>query len=81
MVQCVLRHEVDAVLSMDFDPTKGSLLGLQVASYLDKPGDVIKLDVTMTTLPDGALYASKIVLDGESKKIKVDIQNAGHRVK
>ena len=41
--------------------------------------DAVTLDVTMKTLPDGALYASDIALDATAKKLKVDIQNTGHR--
>ena len=67
------------MLSVNVDPTTNQVLGLQVASYLKKPDDAVTLDVTMTTLQDGALYASEIVLDGESKSIKVNIQNTGHR--
>jgi hypothetical protein len=66
-------------LSVFLDPTTNHLLGLQVSSYLKKPKDAVTLDVTMTTLQDGALYASEIVLDGKSKDIKVDIKNSGHR--
>ncbi len=51
-----------------------------MASYLEKPDDAVTLDVTMTTLQDGALYASEVVLDGKSKDIKVDIRNTGHRL-
>jgi len=68
------------VLSVNLDPTTNQLLGLQVASYLDKPDDAVLLDVTMATLQDGAIYASEIVLDGESKSIKVDIKNTGYRL-
>ena len=68
------------MLSVDLDPTTNHLLGLHVASYLDKPDDAVTLDVTMATLQDGALYASEVVLDGESKSIKVDIRNTGHRL-
>ena len=67
------------MLSVSFDPTTNRLLGLKVDSYLKKPDDAVTLDVTMNTLPDGAIYASKIVLDGQSKAIKVDIRNTGHR--
>jgi hypothetical protein len=81
-VQLQFRDYLKAgdVLSVNLDPTTNRLLGLQVASYLKKPDDAVTLDVTMTTLEDGALYASEIILDGESKHIKVDIRNTGHRV-
>jgi hypothetical protein len=69
------------VLSVNVDPTTNRLLGMHVASYLEKPDDAVTLDVTMTTLQDGALYASKILLNGESESVEVDIQNSGHRPK
>jgi hypothetical protein len=68
------------VLSVYLDPSTNHLQGLRVSSYLEKPDDVVTLDVTMTTLSDGALYASEIVLVGQSKEITVDIKNSGHRL-
>ena len=65
-------------LSITLDPATNHLLGVQVDSYLKKPEDAVTLDVTMNTLQDGALYASEIVLNGESKHLRVDVQNTGY---
>ncbi len=51
-----------------------------MSSYLGKPDDLVTLDVTMNTLTDGAIYPSEIVLVAQSKEIKVDIRNSGHRL-
>ena len=68
------------VLSVYLDPSTNHLLGMRVSSYLGKPDDLVTLDVTMTTLSDGAMYPSGIVLVAQSKEIKVDIRNSGHRL-
>jgi len=72
-------HKAGDVLSIYIDPTTNHLLGLNVSTYLEKPDDLVTLDVTMTTLGDGAIYPSEIMLNGVSKSIKVDIRNTGHR--
>ena len=68
------------VLSVYLDPSTNRLLGVRVSTYLGKPDDLVTLDVTMTTLSDGAIYPSEIVLVAQSKEIKVDIRNSGHRL-
>ena len=67
------------VLTVDVDPTANRLLGLTVDTYLDTPEDAITLAVQMTTLPDGAVYASQTTLNAPAKNIQVVIGNAGHR--
>jgi hypothetical protein len=67
------------VLSIDLDPAAGRLLGLNVSSYIEKPDEPVTLAVQMATLPDGALYAAKTVLDAKAKNIQVVITNSGHR--
>ena len=66
-------------LTIDLDAAANRLLGLSVNSYLDKPEDAVTLAVQMTTLPDGALYASQTTLDAKAKNITVVIQNSGYR--
>ena len=61
------------------DGTANRLLGLNVNSYLDKPEDTVTLAVQMTTLPDGALFASETTLDAKAKNIRVVIQNSGFK--
>ena len=67
------------VLSVYLDPSTNRLLGVRVSTYLEKPEDLVTLDVTMATLSDGATYPTEIVLVAQSKEIKVDIRNSGHR--
>jgi len=50
-----------------------------VASYLDKADDAVALAVQLGTLADGASYTAQTTLDAAAKKIRVVIQNAGHR--
>ncbi len=66
-------------LTIDMDGTANRLLGLNVNSYLDKPEDTVTLAVQMTTLPDGALFASETTLDAKAKNIRVVIQNSGFK--
>ncbi len=66
-------------LSIDVDAAKNQLRGLTVASYLDQPDEAVALAVQLGTLADGTSYAAQTTLDAAAKKIRVVIQNAGHR--
>jgi hypothetical protein len=46
---------------------------------VEKPDEPVTLAVEMATLPDGALYAAKTVLDAKAKNIQVAITNSGHK--
>jgi hypothetical protein len=67
------------LLSVDLDPAAGGLKGLNVSSYVEKPDEPVTHAVEMATLPDGALYAAKTVLDAKAKNIQVAITNSGHK--
>ena len=81
-VQLQFRDYLQAgdVLSVYLDPSTNHLTGLRVSTHLGEPDDLVTLDVTMNTLSDGAVYPSEIVLVAQSKEIKVDIRNSGHRL-
>jgi hypothetical protein len=66
-------------LAVDVDAAANRLLGLTVASYLDKPEDVVTLDVQLAALANGTTYTAQTTLDAAAKKIRVVIQNSGHR--
>lgn len=66
-------------MTIDLDAAANRLTGLGVKTYLDKPDEPVTLDVQMATLPDGALYAAQTTLDASAKKIRVVIQNSGHK--
>ena len=56
-----------------------NLASLIVATYLDKPEDIVALDVGFGTLSDGTSYTAQTTLDAKAKNIRVVIQNSGHR--
>jgi hypothetical protein len=66
-------------LSIDVDAAANQLRGLTVASYLDQADDAVALAVQLGTLADGTGYTAQTTLDAAAKKIRVVIQNAGHR--
>jgi hypothetical protein len=66
-------------LLIDVDGANGRLLGLSVATYLEKKDDPVTLAVQMATLPDGAAYAAQTTLEAKAKNITVVIQNSGYR--
>ena len=66
-------------LTVGLEPAAGKLLSLAVNTYLEKKEDTVTLNVKMSTLADGALYAGETKLDAKAKNITVVIQNTGHR--
>jgi hypothetical protein len=66
-------------LGISIDPAAARLLGLNVATYLEKPEDRVTLDVGMGTLTDGTVYTAKTTLDAAAKNIRVVIENSGHK--
>lgn len=66
-------------LSVEIDAAKNRLLGVHVASYLDKAEDAVLLTAQLGTLNDGTGYTAQTTLDAAAKKIRVVIENAGHR--
>jgi hypothetical protein len=66
-------------LAVDVDAAANRLVGLTVASYLDKADDAVTLDVQLGALTDGTSYTAQTTLDAAAKHIRVVIQNSGHR--
>jgi len=67
------------LLGMDVDAKAMQLLGLNVATYLEKAEDAVTLDVRYATLPDGTSYVAKTTFDAKAKNISVTVENAGHK--
>ena len=67
------------LMSIDVDAKALQLLGLNVATYLEKPEDAVTLDVRHATLPDGTNYVAKTTFDAKAKNITVVIENSGHK--
>ena len=66
-------------MTVNVDAAANRLLGISVASYLDKKDDAVTLDVKFSTLADGTSYTFETTLDAKAKNIRVVIQNTGHR--
>lgn len=66
-------------LAVDVNAAANSLAGLSVSTYLDKPDEVVALDVRLASLDDGTSYTAETTLDAKAKNIRVVIQNSGHR--
>jgi hypothetical protein len=66
-------------LTLEVNAAANSMAGVNVATYLDKPDDVVALDVKFASLADGTNYSAQTTLDAKAKNIRVVIQNSGHR--
>jgi hypothetical protein len=59
------------------------LLGVSVSTFLvDQENgnqDPISMDVTMSVLPDGTIYAQKTVLNAPARNVVVTVENAGYQ--
>jgi hypothetical protein len=66
-------------LGIDVDAAANRLLGLSVATYLDKPEEAVTLNVRMGSLADGTGFTAQTVLEAAAKQIRVVIENGGHR--
>jgi hypothetical protein len=66
-------------LGVDIELPTNRLMAVAVTSYLDSPADAIALNVTMSMLPDGTIYAERSSLDAKAKGLNVTVENTGHR--
>ena len=68
------------LLGIELNTAANTLAAVTVATYLDRPEDVVALDVLFGSLTDGTSYPSQTTLDAKAKNIRVVIQNSGHRL-
>ena len=66
-------------LGVEVELPTNRLVGMAVSTYLDSAKDPIALNVTMSVLPDGTIYAAESKLDAKAKGISVSIENTGYR--
>ena len=66
-------------LGVDIELPSNRLLAVAVATYLDSPSDAIALDVTMSVLPDGTIFAARSNLTAKAKGLTVTVENSGQR--
>ncbi len=56
-------------------------LGLKVSTYVNDPGDVVKMNAEMGQLENGTTYPENVTLNAESKGITVTVHNGGYQRK
>ena len=61
------------------DAAANQLVGLALTTYLEKPEDVVTLDVHFASLTDGTRHVAQTVLDAKAKNIRVVVENTGCR--
>lgn len=66
-------------LTLVFHQQQMAIVSVQVASYLDDPGDAVTLSVEFDRLPDGTSHASTTTMNGVSKKLTVTMQNSNYQ--
>ena len=67
------------VLGVEVNMTNNKILGLQVATYIEKPEDAVTLTVQFASLADGTGYPAQVTLDATKQKVGVVIKNSGYR--
>lgn len=66
-------------VGIEMDLTDNTMVGYEVASYLDSPDSAVLLKVTFDKLEDGTIYPLETVLDAEAESIQVEITNTDYR--
>ena len=64
---------------ISIDKEAKAIASVQIASYLDKPDDAVKIAIQFAKLPDGTNHISTMKIDGESKQLTVAIQNSEYK--
>ncbi len=73
----------DDKLGVKIELPENRLLGISVNTFLvnqeNGNKDPISMDVTMSVLPDGTIYAQKTVLNAPVKNVVVTVENSGYQ--
>ena len=65
-------------VTLTFDPATKKVRSFNVATYLDEPKDVVTLNASFNSLPDGTNFVETTVLDATAKEIVVTTTNSGY---
>ncbi len=67
-------------LVFSFDQPRKALTRISVSSYLDDPkDDVVTLEVSFATLPDGVNYVATTLLNADAKTVQVKVTNSNYQ--
>lgn len=67
------------LLSATLNVQSNTILGINVATWLESQKDAITLEVGFSQLPDGTSYSNRTTLNSKAKQITVVVENSGHR--
>jgi hypothetical protein len=62
-----------------FNGAQKAIQALNISSYLDDPKDAVTISVQFSRLPDGTNHVSAMTVNGVSKQLTVQIQNANYQ--
>lgn len=65
-------------LGVQIELPTNRLLGLSVKTYVDKPDDLINVDVTMGVMANGTIYTESVVLNDAEKNLEISVTNSDY---
>jgi hypothetical protein len=66
-------------VTLVFNQQTKAIQRVQVASYLKDPKDAVEISVQFAKLPDGTNHVANMMVNGESKKLTVAVQNSDYQ--
>lgn len=81
-MQIVIRDyvRIGDTLTLRIDAASRMVETLDVATLVEDQADAVGLTTTMGSLPDGAIYPAKTVLDITEEDLRVVVENTGYRL-
>ena len=67
------------LLGVEVNLTNNRILGLQVATYVEKAEDPVSLTVRFAALQNGTGYPAQVTLDAPKEQVRVVTENSGYR--
>jgi len=62
-----------------FNQAQKAFVAVQIATYLNGPGDAVNIGVQFSTLPDGTNHVASMTIDGVSEGLLVRITNGDYQ--
>jgi hypothetical protein len=56
-----------------------ALVSLSIATYLNNPSDVVKVNVQFARIPGGPNHVNSETIDGVSKQLTITVQNSNYQ--
>jgi hypothetical protein len=66
-------------MTITFDKAAKAVYSVQIASYLDSPGDAVNVAVQFAKLPEGINHIASMTLEGVSKQLKIAVANSNYQ--